>query len=521
MTVAYGFLTVLTIAMRRQAKKGKALSSNAGPAASELSSAAGDANQAAGAQQGRFKLLSLPDGPLHHILELCSRRGRLSLMATCKRLKALGDGSATLWADLEVQMADDTPGLEHRFNDLCVWLAASRKRVTCLRLLADVQLGDMHPEEAEAGAYAMYDDAIALSMVVRATLAGSCLETLVLQWPGKLEVAGWVAAMPRLRRLCLYPYHEAAHQELRFTRHLGALRCLEQLAFEADKVAMAPDCLPPSLTMLCMAYMNLDDALPEAIVQATQLRSLGLRDIHADLSSLALLTNLTRLELCSVNTLYRASDQHGFGVPLCALTALRELDIDGELGEGTLAVSRGGLVSVSHLTHLAFSIMHPSQNAAFCAAIGQLTGLRVLDLRYSSQSLVLQRSTLAPLRHLEAAVLPLCTAAGGGVAAALAALPSLQRLGLDGSRFLADPNEARSMAGMLAEVLGQLAASQQLKAVCLDGRAAEFVSRQPELFEAVRGQLAERGIVIDKQDGWRNALKLPRSDAELRELLMA
>ena len=76
-------------------------------------------------------------------------------MATCKRLQALGDTSATLWAALSV--SGDKPVLQ----GLCAWLAARTKHVRQLVLCADVEFKGMYPEQVqEEGADPVYDDAV-------------------------------------------------------------------------------------------------------------------------------------------------------------------------------------------------------------------------------------------------------------------------------------------------------------------------------------------------------------------------
>lgn len=449
--------------------------------------------------QPRPELLDLPDDALHRVLELGQLRPRLFLMATCKRLKDLGDSSPTLWADLAVR------GNKRKLQSLCAWLACSSKQVRRLKLTprdyttehANHEEEDEEEEEPDP----VYDYAILQEALVSAALVGSRLESLVLQWHGNMEVAGWVVAMPRLRRLGLTSESEGCVAELRITRHLGSLHQLDTLAIDANSLHMEVGCLPTSLRTLCLELGGNTDYLPTALTVATQLRCLTLRHAICDCPDLLLLAgSLTRLELVDFEPA-----EHG--VPLSEMTALRQLEVTdrGFMEEGALVIDPGrGLSGLTHLTRLDFYGLSADRHPTFCASLGQLTALRMLSLRGADLEggvpLFFVLEKLGQVETLELAFHSL-----EPTIAALAVLPSLRSLCLH-ARFAHQPDPDPAS---LVKLLQQLPCPQ-LTALHFNSSAALTIAANEVLFADVRRQLACRGITeLKDMAQWDAAHKLP------------
>ena len=230
------------------------------------------------------------------------------------------------------------------------------------------------------------------------------------------QVGGWVALMPNLRRLCLYPSREAYHQKLivtmalatlphlevqggrrllvavpaclwdsmqrtRFLFHyvftfpLGILDHLPQtFCFAAEELKMQDGCLPASLRTLCLTWEHYKP-LPTAVTHATQLHSLALREWRGNLRAIERLSQLTYLGL----NLSRGS----YDVPppplrLAAFPQLRCLVLGAYLSNPLLL--EGASSALQQLTYLSLRDVTPGSQPDLCVNLSVLTNLQVCHL---------------------------------------------------------------------------------------------------------------------------------------------
>jgi hypothetical protein len=138
------------------------------------------------------------------------------------------------------------------------------------------------------------------------------------QSASRLQVEGWIRCLPRLRHLFLEGIGEMGVNNLSVRQGLATLRRLEVLSIHAEQLDMAEGSLPAGLHTLRLAHVT-GRSLPEAVLDATQLRSIALHEMHGTevLRGLEYLKDLTRLELMG--------GSHRSSLRLSRLPHLREL----------------------------------------------------------------------------------------------------------------------------------------------------------------------------------------------------
>ncbi|PRW45036.1 leucine-rich repeat receptor kinase family [Chlorella sorokiniana] len=401
-----------------------------------------------------------------------------------------------LWASLHV--SGDKP----THSQLPVFLARGPKRVWELVLCADVELNGMHPEEVEEGADPTYDPAVIQSMLISASLVGSRLETLLLQWPGELEVGGW---------------------KLIVTTALAALPRLEAFCFEAQELEMEDGCLPCSLRTLCMTWSG-TDPLPPAVVHATQLRSLSLRGWADDLRGIEQLSQLAYLWL-KVHS-YMLS-QPPPPLRLSAFPELRCLVLTGD-SPYPLALE-GSSQALQQLTYLNLIGVTPGNQPSVCAGLSTLTALQTLDTFWASPD-VLTPAALSSMRQLRAASLHVHTAAKA--IAVLQALPRLKLLflHLNAEEDVRSGRVSEATPAAVIALLGQLPACPALKGVRLCRDISNMLNKHKQLLQPALAALAAARIEVQlppatgwwhADDAWHAAAGVPAEpDRELAKLQM-